>query len=111
MSSNVLRSLLKSVLAVSLGVLSSGAAMAQSSATLVAVPTTTTLPDGQSVPMWGYTCGDALVPAVPSSNAACAAANGVPQSGTTWQPPLVTVPAGQPLTITKTNLGVYANKF
>ena len=30
--------------------------VAQQQVNLTAAPTTTTLPDGQSVPMWGYSC-------------------------------------------------------
>ena len=103
MPSNVLSSLLKSMFAVSLALFWSGAAMAQSAVTLVAAPRATTLPDGQGVPMWGYTCGDALATPVASTNAACTAMNGAAQNGTTWQPPLITVPVGQPLTITLVN--------
>jgi hypothetical protein len=90
------------ILACSL-LLAGGAALAQSTITLVAGPTSTTLPDGQSVPMWGYTCGDALATPVPSTNATCAAANGNPQTGASWQPPVITVPKGNSLTITLVN--------
>ena len=79
-----------------------GSAMAQSAVTLVATPTSTVLPDGHSVPMWGYVCGDALPVSAPSVNARCVAANGQPQTPTTWQPPVITVPAGK-LTITLVN--------
>ena len=47
------------------------------------------LPDGSSVPMWGYTCGGA----VGGSTATCAAANGV----TAWAPVIITVPMRQDL--------------
>ena len=77
--------------------LASSVAMAQSAVTLTAAPTTTTLPDGQVVPMWGYTCS-----AVSGTGASCTAMNGTAQTGLTWQPPLITVPAGA-LTITLTN--------
>ncbi len=75
--------------------LTSGAALA-SSVTLTASPTSATLTDGQSVPMWGYFCGAV------SANASCTAANGAAQSGG-WQPPLITVPSGEALTITFNN--------
>jgi len=86
--------LTSSIAASLLALLSSGAALAQNSVTLTASPTSTTLPDGQVVPMWGYTCSS------PSTGVACTALNGTAQSGTTWQPPLITVAAGAPLTIT-----------
>jgi len=44
--------------------LASAGAFAQSTVTLTASPQSATLPDGQVVPMWGYTCGDSL-PAPP----------------------------------------------
>jgi hypothetical protein len=79
------------------------AALAQSTVTLTASPQTATLPDGQQVPMWGYTCGDALVPPAPSVNATCTAADGLTQAGgAAWQPPIITVPAGD-LTINLVN--------
>jgi Multicopper oxidase len=87
--------LLKTGIATCVLLLASGAAMAQS-VTLTAAPTTTTLPDGQVVPMWGYSCSS------PSSSVTCTAANGSAQTGGIWQPPLITVPAG-PLTITLVN--------
>ena len=57
------------------------------------------LPDGQAVPMWGYTCGAVIGhrrlvhgrQRVSRRSPAC------------WQPPLITVPSGQPLTITLIN--------
>ena len=65
---------------------------------LNAAPTSTTLPDGQSVPMWGYQClgGDTV--------ATCAAAN--PNAGGNWSPVVITVPysgVGTSLTINLTN--------
>src|SRR5512143_3911638 len=74
--------------------LASGASFAASVA-LTAAPTTAALPDGQSVPMWGYSCGAVVAPAK------CAASN--PNAGTGWSPVVITVPSGQPLTITLTN--------
>ena len=74
-------------------------ALAQGAAVqLTALPQTTTLPDGQVVKMWGYRCGSS------PTAATCTAMNGAPQAGgTAWQPPLITVPAGTPLTISLTN--------
>ena len=88
-------SLLKSAFAVSTLLLVNGMAMADSAITLTAAPTSTTLPDGQTVHMWGYSCGAV-------TNATCTAANGAAQTGG-WQPPLLTVPAGGQLTITLIN--------
>ena len=89
MTTSVLKStLLKTVLSACVLILASGAALAQSSVTLTAKPTTTTLPDGKTVPMWGYTCGAV------STGVSCTALNGQPQSGGGWQPPLIVVPAG-----------------
>jgi IPT/TIG domain len=77
---------------------------------LTAAPTTTQLPDGTIVPMWGYFCGTA----VNGSTATCAALNPnsiTTTSGTTtstWSPVVITIPAGTPtspasLTINLTN--------
>ena len=89
-----LKSVLKtSVLAVAALLLTAGASFAQS-VNLTAAPTTATLPDGQVVPMWGYTCTGAPV------TATCAASN--PNAGTGWSPVVITVPPGD-LTINLTN--------
>src|SRR6202022_1789422 len=81
-----LKSVLKtSVLAVAALLLTAGASFAQS-VNLTAAPTTATLPDGQVVPMWGYTCTGAPV------TATCAASN--PNAGTGWSPVVITVPPG-----------------
>src|SRR5437764_771478 len=65
---------------------------------LTAGPTSTTLPDGQVVPMWGYHCTDGG-----SAGATCAAANAAVQNaGTGWSPVVITVPytgTGTTLTI------------
>src|SRR3989441_2948946 len=98
MRSNILNSFpINSGFVASLVLLTGGMAMAQSAVTLTAGPTSATLPDGQMVPMWGYSCG-----ATPT-NATCTAMSGAAQTGATWQPPLITVPSGQPLTITLIN--------
>jgi len=103
MSSNVLKAaLLKTGIAASVLLFASGAVMAQSAVTLTAAPTNATLPDGQTVPMWGYTCGPALDNGAVTARVSCTAANGVAQTSG-WQPPLITVPSGQPLTITLVN--------
>jgi len=68
---------------------------------LTAAPTTTTLPDGTTVPMWGYSCGGV----VSGSTATCAALNPASTNTTpaTWSPVVITVPVGQVLTINLTN--------
>ena len=85
-------------------VLASSAALAQSTVTLTAAPTSTLLPDGQIVPMWGYSCNPAGV----GGGASCSAANGAPQTGG-WQPPLIRVPSGQTLKITLVNKLSFGN--
>ncbi len=76
--------------------LASAGAFADSTVTLTASPQSATLPDGQVLPMWGYTCGASV-------NATCTATNGSLQTGgKVWQPPLITVPSGK-LTLTLNN--------
>ena len=93
------------VLALSILLLAAGASFAQSTVTLRAQRQTTTLPDGNTIPMWGWTCGTGPAPgngdAAPSA-ATCSATNGSGQ-GTTWQPPLILVPTGNTLSITLNN--------
>jgi hypothetical protein len=76
------------------------ASFGQQTINLSAGPTTTTLPDGTTVPMWGYTCG-AAVATNPTPVAACAGLN--PNAAGAWSPVIITVPTGQPLTISLTN--------
>src|ERR1700686_5008093 len=63
--------------------------------TLSAGPSSVTLPDGSTVPMWGYTCGAPVV----NSGATCRALN----PNAAWSPVVITVPAGQDLEIELTN--------
>ncbi len=89
---------LYSSLAASILLLACGASVAQSVVGLTAAPTSTTLPDGQAVPMWGYTCSTTV------TLATCAAAN--PKAGANWSPVVITVPyagANTSLTINLTN--------
>src|ERR1700736_6714461 len=83
--------------------LASHASLAQS-VNLTAGPTSTTLPDGQTVNMWGYQCAD---PSTSTLGATCAAANpAVQKAGTGWSPVVITVPyspSGNSLTINLTN--------
>jgi len=76
----------------------------QQTINLSAAPTSITLPDGSSVPMWGYSCGAV----VNGSTAKCAAAN--PNAGSGWSPVVLTVPTGQSLRINlRNNLTFGAN--
>src|SRR5580692_3402990 len=70
---------------------------------LTAGASTVSLPDGSSVPMWGYTCGAA----VSGSTAACAKLN---PTAAGWSPVVITVPAGATtgLQINLTNNLVFA---
>src|SRR5882757_3173958 len=96
---NHLKATLKTaVLAVSVLLLGAGVAVAQQQVNLTAAPTTTTMPDGTTVPMWGYTCAGATV--TTSSTATCAPLNpnapvAVPATLTTpavpgWSPVVIT---------------------
>ncbi len=78
------------------GFLTSGAAFAAQQINLSAGPASLTLPDGSTVPMWGYSCGAV----VSGSTATCAKLNPL---ATGWSPVVLTVPAGQDLTINLTN--------
>src|SRR5258708_6260459 len=90
--------------------LTAGIASAQNVVNLTAAQQSTLLPDGNTVPMWGWTCGAVVL----TSAATCSAltyntTTGAhnPQTGaTTWQPPLIVVPyagATTSLTINLTN--------
>src|SRR5467141_4862905 len=98
---NYLKATLKTaVLAVSVLLLGAGVAVAQ--VNLTAQPTSTTLPDGTVVPMWGYSCGAAVAPATcVALNPHAPAAIGTTPAG--WSPVVITVPTGQALTINLTN--------
>jgi Bacterial Ig domain len=75
-----------------------GAALAlgQQQVNLTAAATAATMPDGTSVPMWGYSCGTA----VSGSTATC---NPLNPPSTGWSPVIITVPTGQSLAINLTN--------
>jgi len=87
--------LIKSGLAASVLLMASGAAFGQQ-INLTAGPATATLPDGSSVPMWGYSCGAPVV----GSTATCANLN---PNATGWSPVVITIPTGQDLTVNLTN--------
>src|SRR6267143_415966 len=72
-------------------------ALGQQTVSLTAGPSTATLPDGSLVPMWGYSCGAAVT----GSTATCVPLNTTAAGG--WSPVVITVPAGQSLTVNLTN--------
>jgi hypothetical protein len=82
--------------------LGAGVAVAQQQVNLTAGATSIVLPDGSSVPMWGYSCGAA----VGGSTATCAATN---HAAAGWSPVVITVPTGQDLQINLTNNLSFAN--
>ncbi|WP_244617332.1 choice-of-anchor Q domain-containing protein [Sulfurimicrobium lacus] len=90
-------SLIKAGLAASILLLASGVALADT-VNLTAAPSQATLPDGQAVPMWGYSCGAV---AASAGSATCAASN--PNAAGNWSPVVITVPSTSSLTINLTN--------
>src|SRR5260221_2406707 len=95
---NQLKSTLnKAVLAVTILLLGASASFAQT-VNLTAGSSNAVLPDGQLVPMWGYTCSAAAV-----APATCAALNPNAAVATPWSPVLITVPSGSTLTVNLTN--------
>ncbi len=99
MRSNILKSILvTSGLAASVLLAANSTALAATSVVnLTASPSTATLPDGSTVPMWGYSCTGTL-----PANAQCAALNGATSSAV-WSPVIITVPSGNSLQINLTN--------
>jgi Bacterial Ig domain len=89
-----LKTILKAVLLLAF-LLPFGARSTYGQVNLTAAPTMLTLPDGSTVPMWGYTCTVAT-----GSTASCSSLN---PSNTGWSPVVITVPTGQNLTINLTN--------
>jgi hypothetical protein len=82
------------LLAVYILLLGASWAVAQQQVNLTAAPSSVTLPDGSSVPMWGYTCGATV------GGAGCAKLN---PAAVGWSPVVITVTTGQNLTINLTN--------
>ena len=108
MRSNYLKTLKTAVLAVTVLLLGVSVSVAQQTINLAAAPTTLVMPDGSTVPMWGYSCGTVVT----TATATCRALNpNAPAAvGTTpagWSPVVITVPVattGQTsLTINLTN--------
>src|SRR5271165_6192704 len=105
MRPNFVKATLKTaVLAITLLLLGASATFAQQQVNLTAGPANLLLPDGSTVPMWGYSCGTAVA----NSTATCAALN---QAGSGWSPVVITVPTGATggLTINLTNNLSFAN--
>ncbi|KAA6457989.1 hypothetical protein DYQ86_21755 [Acidobacteria bacterium AB60] len=98
MRKNTLKAILKrAAQGAAVLLLGAGLAQAQTAVSLTAAPANATLPDGSSVPMWGYTCGSA-------TSGSCAALN--PSAAGGWSPVVITVPysgASTSLSITLTN--------
>src|SRR5215472_966169 len=93
MQFNRLKSTLKRVVQVATVLfLGAGWAAGQQKINLTAGPTGITMPDGSTVPMWGYSCGTA----VGGSTATCSKLN---PSANGWSPVVITVPTGQELEI------------
>ena len=93
-------SLLKKSIAASVLLLACGAGGIASAqvVNLRAESQSTTLPDGQVVPMWGYVCSDGG-----SAGASCGTAKDPSVNNqATWAPPVIRVPSGA-LTINLTN--------
>ncbi|MBV9670875.1 MAG: hypothetical protein JOZ43_07980, partial [Acidobacteriales bacterium] len=89
------------------GVLLSGAVLVFGQAqqvNLTAGPASVTLPDGNTVPMWGYNCTP--LAAGVTSTATCAALS---KSSGGWSPVLITVPTGSDLQINLTNSLSFSN--
>jgi hypothetical protein len=95
-------------LAASVLLLGSGAAFGQQIVNLTAGPTTATVPDGSTVPMWGYSCAGVTgtVTCAPL-NPAARTTSANTTSTTVWSPIVITVPAATTgatsLTINLTN--------
>src|SRR5579871_3627491 len=68
------------------------ASFAQQQVNLTAAPTQAILPDGSSVPMWGYTCAGSTV--IGASTATCVPLNPAAAALGNWSPVIITVPTG-----------------
>ena len=102
MRSNYLKTLKTAVLAVAVLLLGADASLAQQQINLTAGPSTITLSDGSTVPMWGYSCGAAS----DGSTATCGRTN---TTAAGWSPVVITVPTGQGLTVNLTNNLSFSN--
>ena len=73
------------ILAATALLLTAGIASAQSVVNLTAAQQSTLLPDGNSVPMWGWSCGTGAAAAVGATCTALTYTNGVPYSADRWR--------------------------
>ena len=64
-----------------------GASFAQQQINLTAAPTGITLPDGSTIPMWGYSCTGVTGTALPSGSQTCAALS---PGSAGWSPVVIT---------------------
>ena len=126
MHTNNFKAILKSTARV-LAILSFATAAYGQGINLTAAPTTTAMPDGTVVPMWGYSCGAAvsgstascaaLNPTVAAAQAALAAVvagGGTPTAAqiaaaAAWSPVLITVPAAAAPTATSLQINLTNN--
>ncbi len=90
---NILRT---AALATTILFLAVGISFAQQQVNLAAGPANLVLPNGSTIPMWGYSCGLAVT----GSTATCAKLN---PTAPGWSPVVITVPTGQTLQINLTN--------
>src|SRR5215469_13997253 len=90
------------ILAVCILLFGASWSVAQQQVNLTAGSTSIILPDGSSVPMWGYSCGTIVA----GSTATCAKLN---PTALGWSPVVITVPTGQTLQINLTNSLTFAN--
>jgi len=94
MRSHYLRITSKAIFVLGVLLLTAGISLAQVTVTLTASRQIATLPDGNTVPMWGWTCD-----AASAATGNCVALNGSAQGGgAAWQPPLITVPLASGVT-------------
>jgi len=104
MRMNNIKAILKAAtLAVAALLLTAGVSFAQQVVNLTAAPTTTILPDGTTVQMCGYTCAPVTGTALATGAQTCVALNPLAPAAAPWSPVVITVPAGQDLTISLTN--------
>ncbi len=101
MRSNFLKGTLKTaVFAVTILLFGVGMSFGQATVSLTAGAAQVVTPDGNTVPMWGYTCG------ATSTGVSCSNLDTLPKAGTTWSPVVITVPysgTSTSLTINLTN--------
>ena len=100
MRTNLLKSILNAaVLVTSTLLLGAVGTLGQQQINLSAGPTSAILPDGSSIPMWGYSCGAVVT----GSTATCVALNPAAAAIGAWSPVVITVQTGQDLQINLTN--------